>query len=168
MIGCALAVVSPERIARPFSSVMTGAAGVAGTVVSTTTTIGAEGVLGVPAGLVSITTIVLLPLGRAGDGVNDQLPLSGMMSEPIGVPLSYTVMVSPAVPVPLMTGSGSFVEPPATIGVPVSFVMTGVVGAAGVEVSSVKLISVERGLVPAELVCVAQMSCTPLASAVAG
>src|SRR5471030_2329413 len=126
MIGCALAVVSPERIARPFSSVMTGAAGVAGTVVSTTTTIGAEGVLGVPAGLVSITTIVLLPLGRAGDGVNDQLPLSGMMSEPIGVPLSYTVMVSPAVPVPLMSGVASFVGVPGVIGRPVvSLVTTG-------------------------------------------
>src|SRR5476651_1116101 len=53
MIGCASAVVVPEGIAWPLSSVMIGREGFGGTVVSTFTVIGAEGVLGVPAGLVS-------------------------------------------------------------------------------------------------------------------
>src|SRR5471032_2371997 len=168
MIGCASAVVVPEGIAWPLSSVMTGTAGLAGTVVSTTTLMGAEGVLGVPAGLVSITTMAFGPSGRAGEGVNDQLPLSGIVSEPIGVPLSITVMVSPGVPLPLMSGVASFVGVPEMIGRPVVSLVTTGTGVAGVVVSTLKLISVECALVPAELVCVASMSCAPLASAAAG
>src|SRR5471032_1110979 len=147
---------------------MSGAAGVAGLLVSTTTVIGADVPLDVPAGFVSITVITLSPEGRSGDGVNDQLPLSGMISEPIALPLSYTVMVSPAVPLPLMSGCASLVVPPATIGVPLSFEITGVAGVAGVLVSTLKLISVEWPLVPAVLVSVAYRSCAPLLSAAVG
>src|SRR5476649_1098248 len=155
MCGCESAVPLPAAMAAPLSSVRLGATGVAGTLVSTTTLIGAEGVLGVPAGFVSITVMLLVPSGKFGEGVNDHSPFDGIMSEPIGVPLSYTVMVSPAVPVPLMVGCGSFVEPPATIAVPASFVITGATGVAGTLVSTTTLIGAEGVLgVPAGFVSI--------------
>jgi len=50
-----------------------------------------------------------LPLDRSGDGLNVHLPSGPMVVEPIVLLPSYTVIVSPATPVPLMFGCASFV-----------------------------------------------------------
>src|SRR5580698_4974681 len=111
---------------------MTGDVGVAGTLVLITTWVGVDAALDVPAAFVSVTVMLLSPEGSGLVGVNDHVPSPATLVEPIAVPLSYTVIVSPAVPVPLMCGVESAVVPPAGITWPLSSVKAGAAGVAGV------------------------------------
>ena len=55
---------------------------------------------------------------KGAAGVNVHEPLAATMAVPSAPPLSYTVIVSPAVPVPAICGVESVVVPPAGMVVP--------------------------------------------------
>src|SRR5437868_4240169 len=122
-VGTGAITLPPES--RSLAAVITGAAG---TVVSTVKPAAPECGPSVPPGTLSVTVIACVALDRSVVGVNVHLPSGLILVDPIGVAPSYTVMMSPAGPVPLICGFASAVVPPATIGRPWSSVMIGVGG----------------------------------------
>src|SRR5471032_2675557 len=163
MCGCASAVVLPAGIAAPLSSVRLGAAGVAGVVVFTVILVAGDMALAVPAAFVSVTVKAFAPLPTSGDGLNVHVPSSATVVEPICVPLSNTLMMSPAVPLPLMCGCASAVVLPAGIAAPLSSVRLGAAGVAGVVVFAVILVAGDMALaVPAAFVSVTVKAFAPL------
>ena len=72
-----------------------------------------EGVLVAPvAGFFSTAAMLCEPLPSGGLGVMDQLPLASTTVEPMGVPPSVTMTMSPGLPLPEITGLGLPVVPP--------------------------------------------------------
>src|SRR5471032_305041 len=154
MVGCVSAVTPPagtEPVCAVVASatfVMTGGATTAVKVNAIASDFGPV----VPAAFVSVTVMLCEPLDTSLVGVNVHLPSVPILTEPIAVAPSYTVMMSPAVPVPLICGWPSDVVEPAGMDAPLSSVNTGVAGLAGVLVSTLNEMSVECALVPCELV----------------
>src|SRR5471032_953212 len=133
---------------RPPSSDRTGTGGFAGVVVSTVMLVAGDMALAVPAGFVSVTVMAFVPLARSGEGVNVHVPSVPTVVVPICVPLSNTLMMSPAVPVPLMCGCASAVVLPAGMAALLSSVRLGAAGVATGLVFTVNEMSVEWPLVP--------------------
>lgn len=92
-------------------------------------------------------------------GVNDHLPSEPTVVVPKTVLPSYTVIVVPAVPVPLIKGDASFVELPLltlpVIGCLSSKTVAGVVGVAGVNHRRVIVIVITISIVrpPQDTTC---------------
>ena len=118
-------------------TVASAAVGAAGTVVSMV--IGsAVGALTLPAGSVAVTVMVFTPSARGVVGVTDQVPSAATTAVLTSPPGKVTVMVSPAVPVPLMLGVLSAVMLSPTV--PESLAgASAAAGADGGVVSSTKL-----------------------------
>ncbi|MNS66885.1 hypothetical protein D3C72_1001160 [compost metagenome] len=149
------------------SSVTLEITGAVGATVSTTMVIPAEGGLVWPAASVAVVVRVWLPLASALGGVKLQLPLASTLVVPILVPLSKTVMVVPASPIPLRVGRASSVRCPLSSGpvsLPTSSLTIKMSGASGVTRSGAVAWASLLTL-PEESVAVAVI-CSPLLSGV--
>ncbi len=143
------------------------AAGGAGGVVSMVTGTMA-GALTLPAGSVAVTLTFVVPSGNAWMGVTLQLPLpatTAVSTSPVG---NVTVMVSPAVPVPLISGVVSRVMLSVLL-VPVSLAAaTSAAGAAGPVASMTNATVVAALVLPAGSVAVTLTLAAPSAKAWVG
>ena len=165
IVGRGSSVVPPAGIrpvTGPTASVAPEMTGLTGVLVSTVKASGSDGVLVLPvAGFVSVAVIECGSSDSSFFGWNVQLPFLSTVVEPIGVvvPLSYSVMTSPACPLPLNVGFGSSVTPPAGIRpviVPTASVAPEMTGLSGADVLTVNANADDGSLfTPARFVSVA-------------
>ncbi len=101
------------------------------------------GVEVLPATSVSVAVSAWPPSVSVG-AVIDQAPLL-TVAEPIAVPPSYSVTVSPLLPVPVSTGAAWLVMPSPSAPLSLPAVSAGIDGASGMAVSIVMLRAVEAG-----------------------
>ena len=174
-VGVPSSMVLPGTMApvlSPTLSLLAGAAGLAGAVVSEEKFSGSLAGLVLPVGSVSLVVIEWLPSGSGVVGVYVQLPRGSTTAVPMTLPLSRMLTVLPGVPVPLKVGVLSSVEPPGTMAPVLSPTLSLLPGVAGF-VGAVASILITRGLVeglelPAASVAITVNECAPSASGVVG
>ena len=125
------------------AAVRSGAAGVAGAVVSIVTANAGLGALVLPAVSLAVVVIWCTPSVRTGD-VNVQVPSGATTAVPNTVVPSLMVMVSPGEPVPAKVGVLSPVLLSVLLPVSVAAVRSGAAGVVGAVVS---MVTVNAGLV---------------------
>ena len=167
MVGVSSLVMLSVLLGPVSLAVATSAAGAAGGVVSMVTGTVVAGLV-LPAGSVAVTLMLFRPSGSALVGVAAQVPLLATTTVWTSPPGKVTVMVSPAVPVPLRVGVLSLVMRSVSL-TPVSLAAAKTAtGAAGALVSMVMGSAAAGPVLPAGSVAVTLRAFRPSGSALVG
>ena len=161
MTGLVSLVMSSPCTPVSLAAESAGVAGAAGAAVSMASASAGEAGELLPAG--SVCTVVRLCMPAAsGLVLTDHVPSAATIAEPITVVPSSRVTVSPAVPVPVMTGVVTLVMPSPLVPLSLAVARTGADEAAGVAVSMVRPRAADGAeALPAASVCTAVMLRAP-------